>query len=411
MRALKVLIALAIISIGISSISAASAVIPVIPAFIYGVANGELQKSGIGQIDFSLSYGTKGAATTQLTQNPIITAVNNGALLVLIQGVTITNANAINSFLVAHSTGGDVAITGLDVLSTSGTADSSVKNYNMYGYVTSNLAYAGQYADSITGEYIDMNSLSWNKATLPTSPPTTPPTVSGAPFTGLATAAPWGVAPAPGTVIFSIPPTIPPILTPGILTYGAAYNAITPFTRVTAGSSFVEKKMVNAGGADTSVASVTGLYQFAQAGGSQDPSAYPQGIWTQAVNDKGAKVLGVTNGVITDSTKGVYTGLNNLAMSAVASMVYNGAASLSSNAQEMGYSDSSTVYADKDTLLAGNVNTPYYFTTSATNLAGTGYNTADAGGNTPVQTGQKELFTYSIVNAANPNGFSSHLFF
>ena len=388
------LIALAIIPIGISSISAAVAVIP---AFIYGVANGELQNSGIGQIDFSLSYGTKDAATTQLTQNPTITATNNGALLVLIQGASITNANAINSFLLAHSTGGDVAITGLDVLSTSGTADSSVKNYNMYGYVTSNLAYAGQYADSITGEYIDMTSQSWNKATLPTS------------FTGFATAAPWGVAPAPGTVIF--PPPLPPIPTPSILAYGDAYNAITPLTRVTAGSSFVEKKTVNAGGADTSVASVTGLYQFAQAGGSQDPSAYPQGIWTQAVNDKGAKVLGVTNGVITDSAKGVYTGLNNLAMSAAASMVYNGAASLSSNAQEMGYSDSSTVYADKDTLLTGNVNTPYYFTTSATNLAGTGYNTADAGGNTPVQTGQKELFTYSIVNAANPNGFSSHLFF
>src|SRR5271157_144004 len=399
MNSLKVLIALAIIWIGISGISV---------ALTYCVASGELRQTGIGQLDFSLTYDTAATPTTQLTQHPIITAVNNGALLVLIQGVTITNADAIDSFLVAQSTGGDVATTGLDVTSTSTNgADASVKNYNMYGYVTYNYAYAGQYADSITGESIDLNSQSWNKASL--TPAYTPPaTVGGpsvAPFTGFATIPPWGVGPAaPGVANTATPAT-----------YSDALDLVNPTLGVTAGTSQVEITAVNAGGTDTSVVSVKGLYQFAQAGGSQDPTVYPKGIWTQAVNDKGFKMTGTTNGVISDSTQGVYNGLNELSSnSTAASLMYNGPGTLSSNAQEMGYSDPGIVYANEDTILAGNVNTPNYSTTSTTpnlNPPYTAYSTADAGGNTPVQTGQKELFTYSIVNAANPNGFSSHLFF
>ena len=45
--------------------------------------------------------------------------------------------------------------------------DSSVTNYCMYGYVSCQpLVYAGQYADKIIGESINMNSKSWTGVTL-----------------------------------------------------------------------------------------------------------------------------------------------------------------------------------------------------------------------------------------------------
>ena len=156
---------------------------------------------------------------------------------------------------------------------------------------------------------------------------------------------------------------------------------------------------------------MTTVYQFAQAGGSQAGSAYPQGIWTQAVNDKGAKISGVNLGTINNQVTTTYTGLNGLGQSANAAMSQTNSATLTSNTQEMGYADSSMVYANKDSLLAGNANTPSYLTTSSTNLNGVGHSSADTGGNLPVQAGQTELFAYSIVNAANPNGLSTHLFF
>ena len=162
MKLLKVLIGLAIISIGISGLSSANAT-PIAVAFV----SGELKTTGIGQIDFGLTYEA-GAATT--TTNPTITATNNGALLAFIQGASITNAKQINSYMLAQAAGGDVAESQLDVDGIAGAggaaADASVRNYNMYGYVTPNLAYAGQYADSISGEQIDMNSQSWNKGAL-----------------------------------------------------------------------------------------------------------------------------------------------------------------------------------------------------------------------------------------------------
>ena len=177
------------------------------------------------------------------------------------------------------------------------------------------------------------------------------------------------------------------------------------------GYSAAIKSATNSGGTDTSQVAMTTVYQFAQAGGSQSGSAYPQGIWTQAVNDKGAKISGVNLGAINDQVTTTYTGLNSLAQSANAAMSQSNSATLTSNAQEMGYSDSSMVYANKDSLLAGNANTPSYLTTSSTNLNGVGHGTADTGGNVPIVAGQNELFAYSIVDATNPNGLSTHLFF
>ena len=135
------------------------------------------------------------------------------------------------------------------------------------------------------------------------------------------------------------------------------------------------------------------------------------GAWTQAVNDKGAKMTGVVGGTMTDQVGTTWFGSNGQVASAAASMTYSDLGTLSSNAQEMGYADQNTVYANKDTKLTTNPNTPTYLTTSATNLNGIPRSTVAAGGNTPVQAGQNELFTYSIVNAANPNGLSKAIFF
>ena len=303
--------------------------------------------------------------------------------------------------MLAQAAGGDVAESQLDVDGIAGAggaaADASVKNYNMYGYVTPNLAYAGQYADSISGEQIDMNSQSWNKGALLT------PSDQGGEVGSL----------APGTIQASY-------LGGSYATdassvgQGLGRAIVFPATGTMAGESYAEKYATNknpVAGGDTSIVTITNAYQFAQAGGSADPSAYPMGAWTQAVNDKGAKMTSVTGGSILDKTGTTYFGTNSLSASASASMTYSGAGTLTSSAQEMGYADSSTVYANKDSLMSGNANTPYYSTTSATNLKGIPHSTIAAGGNTPVQAGQNELFTYSIVNAANPNGLSKALFF
>ena len=413
MKSIQVLIALVIVVIGISG---AIATAPL--GSTYPIATGELRASGVGQLDFGMTVVTDALApsASQATY-PTVTATNNGALLAFVQGATINNVDEIHSSIVGQSTGGDVAESHLDVLGDRVNAitpwenTASAKNYNMYGYVTSNLAYTGQYADSITGESIDMVSESWNKqsSTAFTSPHvgsvSTYPTYNGytpSGDTGLATSylgATSAVAVGDKTTKY----------TDGGSTYSTAGYTFTQGPN--SGYSFAEKKAVNSGLTDTAQVSMTTAYQFAQAGGSQSASAYPQGIWTQAVNDKAAKISGVNSGTILNQVSTEYLGLNSLSQSANSALTQTGTATLTSNAQEMGYADASMVYANKDSLLAGNANTPYYSTTSSTNLNGVAHSSADTGGNLPVASGQNELFAYSIVDANNPSGLSTHLFF
>ena len=164
MKAHQVLIALAVIAIGISVASA-------VTGPNYPVVSGELRDPNIGQLDFGMTVntGVTAPSTSQLTY-PSVTATNNGALLAFVQGASITNVADINAYMLSQSLGGDVAESHLDVGGVNGN-DASVKNYNIYGYTTSNLAYTGQYADSITGESINMQSEAWNKqATTPFAP-------------------------------------------------------------------------------------------------------------------------------------------------------------------------------------------------------------------------------------------------
>ena len=359
MKSLQVLIAIAIIAIEILGVSAANAS-PI--AVAVAVASGMLKTTGIGQLDFGLTY-----EGTPTVTNPTVTATNNGALLAFVQGASITNADDINSYMWAQADGGDTAEAQLDVVGKNG-HDATVQNYNMYGYVTSNFAYAGQYADKITGESIDMNAQSWNSG--------------GAYVNPTDQASEQGNA-APGTIAPSYLGSVV-AYTKDADSADQGIAGLLPATGTNSGASYVEKKAVNSGSAtDTSQSTIATVYQFAQAGGSADPSAYPMGTWTQAVNDKGAKMTSVTGGSILDKTGTIYFGTNSLYADASASMTYSGAGTLTSSAQEMGYADSSTVYANKDSLMSGNANTPFYSTTSSTDLSGTPHASADTGGNTP----------------------------
>ena len=150
----------------------------------YPVVSGELRDPNIGQLDFGMSVDNNVASaptTSQLTY-PTVTATNNGALLAFVQGATVNNVGAINAYMLSQSLGGDVAESHLNVIGNqAGSTDfsASVKNYNIYGYTTSNLAYTGQYADSITGESINMQSEAWNKQTYVPTAPTSQPSYNG----------------------------------------------------------------------------------------------------------------------------------------------------------------------------------------------------------------------------------------
>jgi hypothetical protein len=368
MKPLKVLMALAVVWMGVSGANAVQ----------QGVANGKLTQSGVGEIDYSLTFSTIAPNPHVVTQQPTITATDaSGVLSAYIQGASITNADAINSYLLARSAGGDVAATGLDV---NGVGDASVKNYCMYGYVTNNLAYAGQYADSITGESIDLNSQSRTKAT-----------------------SDLNFVPALNQIgIDGVP--VPTSTYAGATT--APFGTITPISYPTS-IEYVEVRLKSGVNA---VITADKIYQFAAAGGSQNPYAnIVKSQWNEAVNDAG--FTSDPDGNIFESTSATWYASSAMSVNAATNIMYNGIATLSSNAQSMGYADKNIVYSNVDTLLAGNANTPYYFTTSTSNLNGIPRSTIAAGGNTPVQPGQNELFTYSIVNAANPNGLSKALLF
>lgn len=140
------------------------------------------------------------------------------------------------------------------------------------------------------------------------------------------------------------------------------------------------------------------------------------GIWAQAVNDKGHVLTGaVSGGQISEQTNSQYNVLGAVGMGTSSSITYNGLISnviptISPNAVSMGYADQNVVYSNEDTKLTA-PKTPSYITTSNTNLNLVPQSSIAAGGNVAVQAGQNELFPYSIVNAANPNGISKAVFF
>ncbi len=343
MKLVKVLIALAIVLMGISGANAVR----------QGVANGELKTAGVGQIDYSLTYDASLNTVTNPTvlNSPLTMKAQIGSGYILVEptpgtpGATITNANAINSFLNAHSAGGDIAAVGLGVSGANG-QDASVKNYQMYGYVTPNYAWAGQYADSITGESISMQTLTYNYATQ--------------------------------NLVFH-PTTIQlgPLAVPTPYTYADATSGIKTATlntlnnNLNTGYTAAQINGANAGGTDKSIVTLTTAYQFAQAGGSQTP--YPSiGAFGQSVNAAGSILTGVNGGTINELTEGAYgqdpwTGSTTY-------IAKTGTASIAPAQDSMGFEDKTLTYASvDDPTSAGSPSGSSYHTSYVANFNGAGY--------------------------------------
>ena len=372
MKLLKACIALAILSIGISSVLADTDVVR------------NSVSTAAGRIDYAMTFDPATAGTSVST--PVINLQTTSSVIsAFITGITIDKAKGINSYLLAVSSGGDIAATGMKAQGADVAGSyASVTNYGMYGYVTNNLAYAGQYADEIKGMFVMMRSKSFNN--IPASP---------APIAAVGTKADYDTY--IGTDHLGTPK--------GPVTPGAAVHNIAEAY----GSG---GPLGNAVDPNTAAFIATKVYQFAQAGGSKDSTAYPMGIWAQSMNDKGGKLSTSSTALATDAiieaTYGEYK--PNQLMNTDAYISRTGpSASISPNAVSMGYADHNIVYANEDSVLAGNALTPTYSSTSTITL-GTPHTTNINGGNQPVQSGQNELFVYSIVDKNNPIGKSNVIF-
>jgi hypothetical protein len=115
--------------------------------------------TGAGTVSYSIYYsaGTLTHAPTEMTEE-----ADNNAIIVAIKGCSISADNYINGRLDAHAAGGDWAY----VYANAQGPGASFANYNLYGYVTPNLAWAGQYADSIKGSDITLGAHAQNDITV-----------------------------------------------------------------------------------------------------------------------------------------------------------------------------------------------------------------------------------------------------
>jgi hypothetical protein len=391
MKSLNVLIALAIFTIGISSVLADTDVVR------------NSISSDAGRIDYAMTYvpSVLGPAATPAVSTTASTAVvnlvqTNSVLSAFITGVSINKAIDINSYIFARSSGGDFAASGMEIDGSDDAAggDASVSNYGMYGYATNNLAYTGQYADKMQGEWIGVWSKSLNNVDT-----TTIPALGAAGTT------------ADYTLIIDQDPFAGVTSTEATNAYSKAWagawdEGLLPVTDIT-GPAY----------------SATKLYNYAQAGGSLNPSAYPMGIWAQSANDKGHKLAiagtGALGDAISEDTFGEYDSSYNRYMATESQITQTkdstglGQVSIAPNAVNMGYGDKNIAYSNVDTSLAGNDNVPFYDTDSFTSMnSGTSKTTEKTRNQRPIDSGDgNELFVYSIVDANNPNGFSDALFF
>jgi hypothetical protein len=376
MKLLKVLLALAVFSMGISAVLAADK----------DVVRNSIS-SDAGRIDYVMTYTPASFSATTTTASTAVAQLvqTDSVLSAIVSGISIDKAVNINSYIFAQSSGGDFADSQLTVLGTDSMGasggDASVKNYGMYGYATNNLAYTGQYADSIKGEEIDAYSESYNKVdttTLPIVANEFDPAQVGVPAilsTPGDTGTPWA--------------------------YSEAY----------AGSDHAK---------DTVAAfTATKLYQFAQAGGSGTPSAYPMEMWSQSVNDKGHKLAILSSGSTTDEiaeyTNGEYYASPNRYNDADYSEIEqantdgNGVV-ISPNAVSMGYADKNMAYSNEDTSLVGSDYVPEYDSMSHAAMGSSAKSTEVSDNAKPVGSGQKEFFVYSIVDQTHPSGLSDTVF-
>ena len=100
-----------------------------------------------GKVSYSMDYST---GIGFLTHAPVETIVaNNNYISVAVEGASIAGALSINGALDAQAANGAKASAEAIIKG----PGASVSNYNLYGYVVPDLAWAGQYVDSMRGTY------------------------------------------------------------------------------------------------------------------------------------------------------------------------------------------------------------------------------------------------------------------
>ena len=108
--------------------------------------------SAVGSVSYSVSYSDTAGSLTHAPTASI--NANDNFINVGITGCSIQDADQINGQLTANAAGGDKAYVTADIKG----PGASVTNYDLFGYVVPNLAWAGQYADTITGTSMTLDA-------------------------------------------------------------------------------------------------------------------------------------------------------------------------------------------------------------------------------------------------------------
>jgi hypothetical protein len=123
---------------------------------ISGVFGDVVVSDSVSTAAGSMSYSiTKSDGIGLITQMPTVDLVSsNEYISVAVKGCSIQGALSINGKLNAISAHGDIAEAIADIKG----PGASVANYNLYGYVTPDLAWAGQYVGSARGTSIKLKA-------------------------------------------------------------------------------------------------------------------------------------------------------------------------------------------------------------------------------------------------------------
>jgi hypothetical protein len=315
--------------------------------------------------------------------------------------MTIQKADLINSYLWAQSSGGDTAnvkaIVGTGV---AGSKSANVKNYAMYGYVTPDFAYAGQYADEIKSDTYALDASAFNHASL------VPLTITKE---------------ADGTQATFEPPLVLAYDLGGGILDNPRYSGATEF----AASSNVISNLFGS----TSVATLSKIYQFAQAGGSATPEKWPtNGAWAMSDVDKNGKIsipIGatLTDGAIIETNAEYFNGAAFMRQNPGApnNLVVSGTSGSKStitinSGTAMGYADSLLFYENADVNIATNLAGASVVTLPMTSSDTRGIysileQTSRVNPNTYYFSGSKNLFLYSLINGDNKDGVSKAIWY
>jgi hypothetical protein len=411
MRLLKIFMALFVMSIAVQSALATDLV-------------RNTATSAAGQISYAVTY-----SGTPLSVNPGSTAgsiTTDAAITVSVLGMSVQKADAVDAVLASMSSGGNFAYTGF--ISTSAASGltgvnvpvgttvapmlnskrSSVTGLNLYGYVTPDYAYAGQYATSITGDTVNIFSDAFTRG--PTAAvfntATAATNVVGAPTGALPNAIWNAVNTAPGAWKSLAGERAE-----------ASADVLAPISDYTGGSAATPPL----GGAGAYTASK--IYEFANAGGASGTNP-----WALANNAMGGSIstLGVTaTDAITVDTRGTYKNAAankqyNIIPSLIATpgisttTLISPTATIKLNGDSIGYADKNIAYSNLDTKLSGDSAT-HSFTAGTTYFNSvaqvppitmtTAVTSPLAGGNAPNVNAEKGFYEYSLVDTTNPNKF------